>query len=138
MRRFLPRLLLALALPAVGACSDIAGSTDAEELFGVYQLISVDGAPPPVIVDQDATATLEITAGVVTLSEDGFVDATTTRLTQNGIPSTEVTTAEGTWAVSGNTVRFTPDDGSDQYTMAWDGGAKLTQVFEGVVLVYQR
>ena len=131
-------MLLALALPALGACSDIVGSSDSEELIGVYQLISVDGDPPPVIVDQDATATLEITAGTVTLSEDGFVDATTTRLTVNGVPTTEVTTAEGSWSISGSTVRFTPNDDSGQYTMTWDGANKLTQVFEGIVLVYQR
>jgi hypothetical protein len=138
MARLIPRFLLALALPALGACSDIAGSSDVEELFGTYQLITVDGDPPPVIVDQDATATLEITAGTVTLSEDGFVDATTTRLTVNGVPTTEITTAQGTWSLSSRTVRFTPDDDSGEYTMTWDEGDKLTQVFEGHVLVYQR
>ena len=138
MSRLISRFLLTLALPALSACSDIAGSTDREELFGTYLLISVDCDPPPVIVDQNATSTLEITGGIVSLTEDGFVDATTTRETTNGVPLNEVTTAEGSWVVSGRTVRFTPDDGSDAYTMTWDGGAKLTQVFEGVVLVYQR
>jgi len=40
--------------------------------------------------------------------------------------------------VSGSTVTFVPNDGSGNYTMTWNGQLRLTQLFQGFTLVYER
>ncbi|HSE53506.1 MAG TPA: hypothetical protein VLB00_15050 [Gemmatimonadales bacterium] len=123
---------------ALAACSDSTGP-DTDDLVGSYDLITIDGASLPVIVDQIGEDIAEITMGTVTLDEDGtFGDATEIRITEGGVVTTEVQSTQGTWTVSGSTVTFVPNDGSGNYTMTWNGQLRLTQLFQGFTLVYER
>jgi hypothetical protein len=123
---------------ALAACSDSTGP-DTDDLVGLYDLITIDGASLPVIVDQIGEDIAEITMGTVTLDEDGtFGDATEIRITEGGVVTTEVQSTQGTWTVSGSTVTFIPNDGSGNYTMTWNGQLRLTQLFQGFTLVYER
>ena len=77
--------------------------------------------------------------GTVTLDEDGtFGDVTELRITEGGVVTTEGVSTQGTWTISGSTVTFVPNDGSDNYTMTWDGQLRLTQLFQGFTLVYDK
>jgi hypothetical protein len=123
---------------ALAACSDSTGP-DTDDLVGSYDLITIDGASLPVIVDQIGEDKAEITMGTVTLDEDGtFGDATELRITEGGVVTTEVQSTQGTWTVSGSTVSFVPNDGSGNYSMTWNGQLRLTQVFQGFTLVYEK
>ena len=123
---------------ALAACSDSTGP-DTDDLVGLYDLITIDGASLPVIVDQIGEDIAEITMGTVTLDEDGtFGDATEIRITEGGVVTTEVQSTQGTWTVSGSTVTFVPNDGSGNYTMTWNGQLRLTQLFQGFTLVYTK
>jgi hypothetical protein len=139
MAQFLRNTLRAGMLAVVlAACSDSTGP-DTDDLVGSYDLITIDGASLPVIVDQIGEDKLEITMGTVTLDEDGtFGDATELRITEGGVVTTEVQSTQGTWTLSGSTVTFVPNDGSGNYTMTWNGQLRLTQLFEGFTLVYER
>lgn len=124
---------------ALAACSGDSTGPDSDDLVGSYDLITIDGASLPVIVDQVGEDKAEITLGTVTLDEDGtFGDATELRLTQGGVVTTEVQSTQGTWTVSGSTVTFVPNDGSGNYSMTWNGQLRLTQIFQGFTLVYER
>jgi hypothetical protein len=123
---------------ALAACSDSTGP-DTDDLVGSYDLITIDGASLPVIVDQIGEDKAEITMGTVTLDPDGtFGDATELRITEGGVVTTEVQSTQGTWTVSGSTVSFVPNDGSGNYSMTWNGQLRLTQVFQGFTLVYEK
>ena len=123
---------------ALAGCSDSTGP-DTDDLVGSYDLITVDGAGLPVIVDQIGEDKAEITMGTVTLDEDGtFGDVTELRITEAGVVTTEVVSTQGTWTVSGSTVTFVPNDGSGNYSMTWNGQLRLTQLFQGFTLVYEK
>ena len=123
---------------ALAGCSDSTGP-DTDDLVGTYDLISIDGASLPVIVEQIGEDKAEITMGTVTLDEDGtFGDVTGLRITEGGVVTTEVASTQGTWTVSGSTVTFVPNDGSGNYTMTWNGQLRLTQLFQGFTLVYDK
>lgn len=135
LRNTLRAGVIALAL---AACSDSTGP-DTDDLLGSYDLITIDGASLPVIVDQVGEDKAEVTMGTVTLDEDGtFGDVTELRITEGGVVTTEVQATQGTWTISGSTVTFLPNDGSGNYTMTWDGQLRLTQLFQGFTLVYER
>jgi hypothetical protein len=139
MAQFLRNTLRAGVLAvALAGCSDSTGP-DTDDLVGSYDLITIDGASLPVIVDQIGEDKAEITMGTVTLDEDGtFGDVTELRITEGGVVTTEVVSTQGTWTVSGSTVTFVPNDGSGNYTMTWDGQLRLTQLFQGFTLVYDK
>lgn len=131
-------LLAGMAALALGGCSDSTG-TDIDTVAGVYTLVTIDGQQLPVIVSQTVNEIVEITAGEVSL--DGnltFDDITNLRLTQSGAVTTEVDATTGAWALNGSTVVFTPNDNSGGYTMTWNGQDRLTQIFQGLTLVYER
>jgi len=140
MAHFLRNTLRAGAVAvALAACSGDSTGPDSDDLVGTYDLITIDGASLPVIVDQIGEDKAEITMGTVTLDEDGtFGDATELRITEGGVVSTEVQSTQGTWTVSGSTVTFVPNDGSGTYSMTWNGQLRLTQVFQGFTLVYEK
>ena len=139
MVQFLRNTLRAGALAvALAACSDSTGP-GTDDLVGSYDLITIDGASLPVIVDQIGEDKAEITMGTVTLDEDGiFGDVTEIRITEGGVVTTEVQSTQGNWTVSGSTVTFVPNDGSGNYSMTWNGQLRLTQLFQGFTLVYER
>jgi hypothetical protein len=129
--------LAGLAVLSLAACSDSTGPSD--ELAGVYTLITIDGESLPVIVDQNGDDIAEITEGTLTLDDDGsFDDVTELRITESGQVTTEEDATSGNWSVSGTTVTFDPIGTAGNYTMTWDGQNRLTQNFQGFILVYER
>ncbi len=132
-------VLAAVMSLSVGACSDSTGSGDADQAVGVYTLVSIDGFQLPVIVDQQGNDIAEVLSGSVTLDGDlSFDDTTDLRITEAGVVTTETDAVTGTWALSGRTVQFNPNDGSADYTMSWDGNDQITQLFNGFTLIYRR
>ena len=128
--------LLAVSLVA---CSGDATGPDPDELAGEYILFTINGQSLPVIVDQVGNDIVEVTQGSVTLQSSGaFDDVTQLRITESGVVSTQVDVAQGTWEAVGTTVTFRPSDNSGTYTMTWDGNLRLTQIFQGFTLVYER
>jgi heat shock protein HslJ len=125
---------LAAALVVLAACSD---STGPNAVVGAYALASINGQGLPQIIAEDATTTVEVTGGLVTLNADGtFTDRIDFRITDDTGVSTDSDTAFGTYTVSGNNITFHADDGST-YSMARSGGT-LTQSEPGITLVYER
>jgi hypothetical protein len=128
------RKLLAAAVFALAACSD---STGPDAHVGSYELRNINGQGLPQIIQQDASGTLEITGGLVTLRADGtFTDRIDYRFDDgvDFISESEVTT--GFYTIAGNNVTFDTDDGFT-YSMALSGRT-LTQVEPGITLVYRR
>ena len=124
---------------SLAACSGDSTGPDLDELAGEYILFTINGQSLPVIVDQFGNDIVEITQGSVSLESNGtFDDVTQLRITESGAVSTEVDVTQGTWEAVGTTVTFRPTDGSGTYTMTWDGQLRLTQLFTGLTLVYER
>lgn len=129
--RKLATLGLALTL---AACGDATGPTS---IVGLYSLQTVNGETLPVTVFQDATERFEILGGRVSLNGDGtFSDATDFRYTSGQTVLTDTETATGTYVETGNNITFNVSDGGS-YSMAVSGRT-LTQVLEGITLVYRR
>ena len=135
----LVRAALVGCLVVGGGCK--GGITDASDLApGVYALATINGQPLPfVLVFIDDANQLVFIEGAITINANGtFSDTATLELTDAGVVSTETDDVSGHWTQDGSTISFTPDDGSDPYTMAWDGSARLTQDIQGFTLVYER
>ena len=133
------RTALLGGLVVAGGCK--GGITDASDLSpGVYALGTINGQPLPfVLVFIDDANQLVFIEGAITINADGtFRDTATLELTDAGVVSTENDDISGHWSQDGNVITFTPDDGSDPYTMAWDGSARLTQDIQGFTLIYER
>jgi hypothetical protein len=131
----------ALLLLGIGASGCSGDSTDPSELLpGLYALATINGETLPFeLVFIDDANLLEFTEGSVNLNEDGsFVDSATLRITETGVASSETTVVSGQWSRQGNSITFTPNDGSDPYGMTWNGSTRLTQGIQGFTLVYQR
>jgi hypothetical protein len=132
MRRFLLTVATAASALAAASCSDATGIR--ADLEGTYTLWTVNGVSPPEFVPEfDA----EIVSGEVTLYRDGtYEDELRVRFT--GESFIDRFTSTGTYSVSGNEIRFNPDDPNlSTYTMEWDRD-RLTQIDLGVTLVYRR
>ncbi|MEK6689527.1 MAG: hypothetical protein AABZ01_13845 [Gemmatimonadota bacterium] len=105
---------------------------------GVYTLRTINGQALPFLYSQIGADKVEFLDGTVTLNADRtFIDATTFRVTEQGVVTTEVDVADGTWSLSGATVRFLLADGSS-YSMIWNSTDALTQVFDTFTLVYRK
>jgi len=128
-------VFLALLSLAALACGD---STSPESTVGVYALESINGSAPPVIIDQDASGTLEVTGGQVSLNADHtFSDRTDFRFTaSNGAISTAQDITTGTYSQTGNTITLSPT-GDTPYSMVLNGNT-LTQIEPDFTIVYRR
>ena len=105
---------------------------------GVYTLRTINGQALPFLYSQIGADMVEFMDGTVTLNADRtFIDATTFRVTEQGVVTTEVDQADGTWSLSGGTVRFLLADGSS-YSMIWNSTDTLTQIFDTFTLVYRK
>jgi hypothetical protein len=110
-----------------------------DPVIGDYTLQTINNLPLPVVIEDDGIITVEITAGVVNIFPDGtFNDITDLRITDGGQVSTFVDTGLGTWSRTANVITFTLSGGAGSYAMTWDGGDRLSQLFDGDQLVYER
>jgi hypothetical protein len=134
LRRTFVSTLAGLAFLAA-ACGD--SSTGPASIAGTYTLQTINGQAPPRTVFQDASGRVEITGGRVNLNADGtFSDATDLRVTSGTTVLTDTETAVGMWVQNGDNITFNVSGGGS-YSMAL-AGRTLTQVEEGITLVYRR
>lgn len=137
--RLIARGIAPLLLVLLAACSGADEPTaPLGDPSGVYTLQTVDGQPLPFLYLQIGDDTIEFLDGTVHLNADKtFIDATTLRVTALGVVTTEVDQADGVWSLAGSTVTFTQSDLA-VYSMTWDGEDVLTQVVEGLTLIYRK
>lgn len=125
--------LLGLAAAACGG----DGINEPASIAGTYNLQTIDGQAPPVVVYEDAAAKVEIVSGNFVLSANGsFTTNVTFRVTENGQVSTQSESFPGTYTVNGSTVTFAYADG-DSDTATLDGNT-LTFTDAGSTVVFQK
>lgn len=110
MRKLAPLFMLPLLL---GACGD--GPTNpGDAVAGMYSLVQLNGSDLPIMVAQDPGRRVEVISGFLTLrSDSSYVATINTQVTPAAgaaqiVPSIE----NGTYSVSGNSVRFQPKAGA--------------------------
>ncbi len=99
-------LSLALGLTAT-ACTD--STSPGASLAGTYQLRTISGATPPVVIYQDASVTSEVVSGLIALDANGnYQSSTRYRDTYAGSqPQLVDENGTGYWTLSGNQIALT-------------------------------
>ena len=132
MRRFLLAVATAASALAATSCSDSTGIRG--DIEGSYVLWTVNGASLPEYV---SALDAEVVSGEVTLYDDGtYEDELRVRFTGDNFTTTY--DSFGRYTVSGDEIRFNPDDPElSSYEMEWDRD-RLYQSEAGVSLEYRR
>lgn len=127
--------VLGLAAAACGGGDD--GIYEPPSIAGTYNLQTIDGEAPPVVVYEEPGFTVEITSGNFILAASGSFSTTVVwRLTEDGVVTTETESFPGTYTVTGSTVNFAYSDGdSDSATLA---GNTLTFTDGGSTAVFRK
>lgn len=96
------------------------GVNEPASIAGTYNLETLDGQSPPVVVLDEPGFKLEILSGNFVLTANGtFTTNVVFRLTDESGASTESESFSGTYTVSGSTVTFNYSDGdTDSATLA--------------------
>ena len=90
-------------------------STGPESIEGTYTLQTINARALPVVVQQDAVAKVEVTAGSITLGPGTrWSIGLTARTTAGTDVSTMTDTLDGTWTRSGSILTLTTDDGDSE------------------------
>jgi hypothetical protein len=133
--RLLPRLLAGLVLAATVACTDSTGPGEA--ISGTFTLSTVGGQSLPVVLQQSATSTLELTGGSVTFNTDHTFSTTlVTRTTTNGTATSDTSNDTGTYSTSGDRVTLTYSDNTFDTGILSDN--TFTLAVSGLALVFTR
>ena len=126
--------VLVAVLAAIGCRESIAPGTVSPA--GTYPLRTINGNPPPQIVEDDGTEAVSIVGGAVILQPNGsYVDSTEVLIVTGAGNTSRFDVARGTYRLSNDTVFFR--FGESEYSMVRDG-AELVQDFEGIELIYRR
>lgn len=128
--------VLGLAAAACGGGGD-DGINEPVSIAGTYNLQTIDGQSPPVVVFDEPGLKVEIVSGNFVLNANGsFTTTVGWRLTEGTQVSTESETFPGTYTVNGSTVNFTYSDGdTDSATLA---GNTLTFSEGGSSVVFRK
>lgn len=136
------RVLTKVAAVAVLALSAACGGGgddgfDPISIAGTYNLQTIDGQAPPVVVYEEPAFKVEITSGNFILAAGGsFTTTVVWRLTEDNVATTETESFPGTYTVNGSTVTFNYSDGdTDTATLA---GNTLTFNDAGTTAVFQK
>lgn len=135
------RLLLLCAAIVVVGCDSSKNSVDptSRGVQGVYNLLSINAVPTPILLGQNDTAKVELTQSIMTLNADlSYAEIYTLRLTVPSGIQLQLDTLRGSFTQSGVTLTFQPSDGSGAYQMAVTDVNTLTENDPGYVLVYRR
>jgi hypothetical protein len=126
MRKLLPLLALALALP-LASCD----STSPEaSIAGLYVLESINGEGLPWVAIGDPTGTTEVTDGSIELLEDGsFRDRIGYRFVENGVTSVDEELYTGTFVKIATGARLT-SPAIAPYEVSIDGDAMIQMIGE--------
>lgn len=98
MRRL---LVMAGALALLG-CRDSTGP--AATLEGTYDLVSIDGAPPPFIIASTSSEMDQILGDVITANSGIVSETTALGITSNGITNSQFIFRSGTYTINGSAV----------------------------------
>lgn len=149
-RRRAPRLAAAgrsaLVVLAIGAAG--CGGDDPLQAInpigGLYNLVTYDGAEPPLVVEDGGGAgpTTELIGGLLVLSfNETFTLAADYRVTDAGDTSFRSWNVAGDWSAAGEDrtlVTFVPDSASLAPFAGSVAGDRITLSFEGVTWVLER
>lgn len=112
--RVLTRIAAIGLFGLVAACGG-DGVTEPDSIAGTYNLATIDGQSPPIVVFDEPGLKVEIMSGNFVLAADRtFTTTVVFRLTEDGQASTESESFAGTYAVTGSTVTFTFSDGDSE------------------------
>lgn len=128
-------VVLGLAAAACGGGDD--GINEPASIAGTYNLQTIDGKSPPVVVFEEPGLKVEVVSGNFILTASGtFTTTVGWRTTENGQVTTDSDTFPGTYTVTGSTVNFTYADGdTDSATLA---GNTLTFTDSGSTVVFRK
>jgi hypothetical protein len=99
-------LVAVLAATTVAACGgDSATSPTATNFAGTYTLRTVNGSNLPYVLLQNDTKTVTIMDDHITIADGGtWSEDGTLRVVTNGVTTTLVSSDDGTWVRSGNSI----------------------------------
>ena len=124
-----------LALTA--ACGGGDGITEPASIAGTYNLVTIDGQSPPIVLFDEPGFKAEIMSGNFILAEGRtFTTNVVFRVTEGGQVSTESDSYDGTYTVTGSTVDFAYSDG-DSASGTLNGNT-LTFVDGGSTAVFRK
>jgi hypothetical protein len=137
--------VLALAMFGLG-CGD--GGSDpldpGAEVAGTFNLTSVNGQSPPVVLFAVPGYTLRVMSGTFVINTaNTFSNTTTFEENENGQITTTTETCTGTYTRTGNSFSFAEATSGElcggNYTGTWDGGNRLTVAYDASLqAVYTR
>jgi hypothetical protein len=141
MKHRLPSLLsvLLIAPMLLAACDGEAGPTDPTPAVGAYTLYQINGASPPLIVNQDATGQLEVLGGSLTLRNDrSYTETADVRLIPTGgSPTATITNSvSGTFQLANQRVEFRTQQG--EMFIGRLAGDTLTYTIGAFTIAYVR
>lgn len=121
MRVFTKMAVIGVLGLAAAACGG-DGINEPASIAGTYNLQTIDGKSPPVVVLDEPGLKLEVMSGNFILAANGSFSTTVVlRITEDNQVSTESESFTGTYTVTGSTVNFTYSDGeTDSATLAGD------------------
>lgn len=133
------RAVLIMTVAVLAACGDSSSEPRIDTSHhGTFTLRTVNEAPPPVTVYQDANGRIQVVSGAVTLNSDGtFVDRTDWRIVSGTQTFTETDITAGTYERSGGTIQLRSTEG-EVYSASFSGENTLTRTIEGFVVVYRK
>lgn len=136
MRVFVKMVAIAALGLGAAACGG-DGVNDPPSIAGTYNLETIDGQAPPVVVFEEPGLKVEIVSGNFILTANGtFTTTVVWRTTENGVASNGSESFPGTYTVTGSTVNFVYSDGdTDSATLS---GGTLTFSDEGHTVVFRK
>lgn len=91
-----------------------------------YRLVEVSGKPLPALIEQEWRCEEQVTAGTLTLRDDGrWLLETTVRETCGNRTEEDRDSDDGTYRTEGNTIRFFDDDGRENSARGWSVGTDI-------------
>jgi len=129
-------LLAALTLAAgMTACSDSTGPEPTP--VGTWTLVSISGSPLPFVLIQVGLDKLEVTAGRITINQDGTCSfSLTLRSTESGNVTTATETDVCTWTRNNNAMTFSYQDGTTASGSL--SGDTLTLTTQSIIWAFER
>ena len=126
--------LVVLATLAACGGESATGPNSSTTPVGAYTMTTLNGKALPASLYADGTYNFEVTAGKLTLTNDGkFLAITTTRQTVPGNVETFVDTVGGTWVLTGTTVALTDLSDGSTVNSAWANGTLTMSETDGGV-----
>ena len=139
------RVFLAVLIFGVTACGDDGTGDDGtsddgtrpESVVGTYTLQTVGGEGLPVVLEENPTFLLELTAGIVTLNQDlSCTNSLTSRETRDGTVTTGTNTDVCTYTLNNGAITLTI---SANNTISGSiSGSTLTLTSNFGVFVYEK